>query len=220
MEVEWDHASLMDEKEGFQRIWGAVPEFVWPAVGDRVWVSGRWIFDCGHPSSSNIPEVQFSTEIHPPRALVAFRLNHVALDSFPTPRVSAPNFPAPQSYLPVTGVPLTLPPDVPNSGPTNVHVTEADIFVSGNGGATNDLCSITANPCAGHTGPILPVNDRNYVFDVYPPGTGYFFHLPNGTLPAGPPVRRFPMLPCSGASWIIPANSPPTRAAATIIPSV
>jgi hypothetical protein len=188
MEVEWDDASLMDEKEGFQRIWGAVPEFVWPAVGDRVWVSGRWIFDCGHPSSSDVPHVQFSTEIHPPRALVAFRLNHPALDSFPTPRVSAPNFPAPQSYLPVTGVPVTLPPDAPNSGPTNVPVTEADIFVSGNGGAANDLCSVTANPCAGHTGPILPVNDRNYVFDVYPPGTGYFFHLPNGTLPAGPPV--------------------------------
>lgn len=188
MEVEWDHASLMDEKEGFQRIWGAVPEFVWPAVGDRVWVSGRWIFDCGHPSSSDIQHVQFSTEIHPPRVLVAFRLNHPALDSFPTPRVSAPNFPAPQSYLPVTGVPVTLPPDAPNSGPTNVPVTEADIFVSGNGGATNDVCSVTANPCAGHTGPILPVNDRNYVFDIYPPGTGYFFHLPNGTLPAGPPV--------------------------------
>src|SRR5258707_4537577 len=27
MEVEWENAALMDEKEGFQRIWGAVPEF-------------------------------------------------------------------------------------------------------------------------------------------------------------------------------------------------
>ena len=51
MEVEWDHASLMDEKEGFQRIWGAVPEFVWPAVGDRVWVSGRWISTAGIPAA-------------------------------------------------------------------------------------------------------------------------------------------------------------------------
>lgn len=188
MEVEWDSASLMDEREGFERIWGAVPEFVWPAVGDRVWVSGRWIFDCGHPGSSDIPHVRFGTEIHPPRALVAFRLNHPALDSFPTPRISAPNFPAPQSYLPVTGQPATPPPGVPNSGPTNVPATEADIFISGNGGAANDLCSITANPCAGHTGPILPVNDRNYVFDIYPPGTDYFFHLDNGTFPVSPPV--------------------------------
>lgn len=197
MEVEWDSASLMDEKEGFQRIWGAVPEFVWPTVGDRVWISGRWIFDCGHPGPNpQIPYVRFSTEIHPPRVLVAFRLNHPALDSFPKPRVSAPNFPAPQSYLPVTGEPVdpaALPSGVPNSGPTNVPLTEADIYVSGNGGATNDLCSIVGNPCPGHTGPIIPVNDRNYVFDVYPPGTCWgpaaFCNPPNnGTLAVHPPV--------------------------------
>jgi len=189
MEVEWDHASLMDEKEGFQRIWGAVPEFVWPAVNDRVWVSGRWIFDCGHPGSFDVDlsHVQFGSEIHPPRALVTFRLNHPALDSFPISRGSAPNFPAPQSYLPVTGVPATP----LGTGPTNVPVTEADIFVTGNGGAANDLCSITAIPCAGHTGRIIPVNDRNYVFDIYPPGTDYLgFAHPrvNGTFGTGPPV--------------------------------
>jgi hypothetical protein len=38
MEVEWDNASYMDESEGFRRTWDAVPEFVWPAVGDRIWV--------------------------------------------------------------------------------------------------------------------------------------------------------------------------------------
>ncbi len=197
MEVEWDSASLMDEKEGFQRIWGAVPEFVWPGVGDRVWVAGRWIFDCGHPGRSDRELVRFSTEIHPPRALVTFRLNHVALDSFPRPRVSAPNFPAPQSYLPVTGQPVTLPPDAPNSGPTNVSVTEADIFVSVNGGAAADICSIVPVPCSnfgGHTGAIIPVNDRNYVFDIYPPGTeygalfGFGDPLINGTIPVGSPV--------------------------------
>jgi hypothetical protein len=36
MEVEWESASLMDEDEGFQRTWGAMPEFVWPGAGDRV----------------------------------------------------------------------------------------------------------------------------------------------------------------------------------------
>jgi hypothetical protein len=189
MEVEWDHASLMDEKEGFQRIWGAVPEFVWPAVNDRVWVSGRWIFDCGHPGSFDVDvsHVQFGSEIHPPRALVTFRLNHPALDSFPFSRGSAPNFPAPQSYLPVTGAPTT-PLD---TGPTNVPVTEADIFVSVNGGAANDLCSITAIPCAGHTGRFIPVNDRNYVFDIYPPGADYLGIVNprvNGTFAVTPPV--------------------------------
>ncbi|MGB9105400.1 MAG: hypothetical protein WCC59_11625, partial [Terriglobales bacterium] len=85
MEVEWESASLMDASEGFNRIWGAIPEFVWPAVYDRVWVAGRWIFDCGHPGvhdfdTNQKADVQYSTEIHPPRALVTFRLNHPALD--------------------------------------------------------------------------------------------------------------------------------------------
>ncbi len=38
------------------------PEF-WPMPGDRVWMMGRWIFDCGHPP--------YRTEFHPPVA-VAF----------------------------------------------------------------------------------------------------------------------------------------------------
>jgi hypothetical protein len=188
MEVEWDNASLMEEHEGRQRTWGAVPEFVWSAVGDRVWLEGRWIFDCGHPGTpaaapNSTDYVKFSTEIHPPRALVTFRLNHTVLDSFPVPRVSAPNFPGRQSFLPVTGEPAILPPDAPNSGPTQVPVTEADIFISGNGGAANDICSIVPASCSefgGHTGAIIPVNDRNYVFDIYPPGTDYLgFTTPN-----------------------------------------
>ncbi len=196
MEVEWENASLMDEGEGFQRIWGAIPEFVWPAVNDRVWVAGRWIFDCGHPNPPAAAPVRtyvkYSTEIHPPRALVTFRLNHPALDSFPVPRTSAPNFPFPQSYLPVTGEPTTVPPGQPNSGPTNVPVTEADVYVSGNGGGANDLCMILAlhgsNCVFGHTFPVIPVNDRNYVFDIYPPGTNYHSLLVNGTFKVTPPV--------------------------------
>jgi hypothetical protein len=196
MEVEWESASLMDEDEGFQRIWGAMPEFVWPGAGDRVWVAGRWIFDCGHPGVPKVAAVRkfvkYSTEIHPPRALVTFRLNHVALDSFPTPRVSAPNFPSPQSFLPVTGVPVTLPPDAFNSGPTNVPVTEADVFVSGNGGGANDLCMILAmagNGCVfGHTNTVIRINNANYVFDIYPPGTDYLHPMSNGTFPVTSPV--------------------------------
>jgi len=191
MEVEWDNASLMDEKEGFQRIWGSVPEFAWPAVGDRVWVQGRWIFDCGHPSSSSRDFVKFSTELHPPHALVTYRLNHPALDSFPRPRVSAPNFPGHQSYLPVTGEPVILPPDAPNTGPTNIPLTEADIYVSGLGGEANDDCSLLGVPCPGNTGPFVPVNDRNYFFDIYPPGTDYLGiarPLVNGTFAVGRPV--------------------------------
>lgn len=189
MEVEWDNASLMDEHEGFQRIWGAVPEFVWPGVGDRVWALGHWIFDCGHPGPSDTRYVRYETEIHPPQALVTYRLYHPALDSFPRDRTSAPSFAGMQSYLPVTGGPQ---PAV-TTFPTEVPLTEADIFVSGNGGGANDLCSLQgASPAysgfgfiippsagyincgpGGHTNPVVPVNDRNYVFDIYPPVTDY-----------------------------------------------
>jgi hypothetical protein len=198
MEVEWENAALMDahDQEGFARDFGAVPEFVWPSVGDRVWVEGRWIFDCGHPGTpdadpDNPQFVKFGSELHPPRALVTFRANRVTLDSFPRPRISEPNFPFPQSRLPVTGDFVILPPDVPNSGPTQVPVTEADMYVSVDAGAAGDLCSIVPVPCSaqgGHTGSFIPVNDHNYMFDVYPPGTDFTQPNPDGTFPVTPPV--------------------------------
>src|SRR5207248_1344841 len=49
MEVEWESKYF--------------PEKFWPEIGDRAWVLGRWVFDCGHPPAK--------TEIHPPQA-VAF----------------------------------------------------------------------------------------------------------------------------------------------------
>jgi len=55
--VEWDSAH--------------VPERYWPIAGDRVWVLGRWVFDCGHPPSK--------TEIHPPHAVAFTRFEPVFL---------------------------------------------------------------------------------------------------------------------------------------------
>ncbi len=198
MEVEWENGSLMNEGEGSQRLWGALPEFVWPGVGDRVWVEGRWVFDCGHtrvpPAAPATMYVKYATEIHPPRALATFRLNHPALQNVRLGQASPGQLTSafPASWLPVTGAPATLPPDVPNTGPTNVPVTEADIFVSGNGGGANDLCMILAlngSDCVfGHTNPVIPVNNFNYVFDIYPPGTDYTHRLPNGTFRVTPPV--------------------------------
>jgi hypothetical protein len=278
VEVEDESASLM----GDNRTWGAQPEFVWPSVRDRVWMSGRWVFDCGHPGSaptvvydanndgrytpddtpadfvvagsepSNgielVPEpklkfvdngdnvwfpgetlifdtnddgvydagdgvaqgitppvgtplhtdpllkrtdvsydvsdpayAQFSTEIHPPRGFVTFR-------DHPGAGVAG------DSWLPITGT------------HTNVPVTEADMFFSGNGGGANDRCSLIdrhikavrgvltdgllgIDDCA-HTGPVIPINDRNYVFDVYPPGTNYDTsgHDPSTAWPVTPPT--------------------------------
>jgi hypothetical protein len=54
MECEWDTAFL--------------PRWAWPQDGDRVWIVGRWIYDCGHPDNN-----LHKSEIHPPKAVASFR---------------------------------------------------------------------------------------------------------------------------------------------------
>ena len=63
MEMEW-------ETEFF-------PPAFFPALGDRVWMMGRWVFDCGHPP--------YATEFHPPKAVA---LNWVTLPGYGTIRTS------------------------------------------------------------------------------------------------------------------------------------
>ncbi len=54
MECEWDSA--------FVPLWSR------PMPGDRVQITGRWIYDCGHPIRS-----KHRSEIHPPKAVISFR---------------------------------------------------------------------------------------------------------------------------------------------------
>jgi hypothetical protein len=205
MEVEWENASDMHVNDDNDLKWGALPQFAWPAFGDRVWTEGRWIFDCGHTGVEGIPNnnlipnltdyVKFETEIHPPRALVTFRLNHPAV----TDSNSQSN--APASWLPVTGSPNSSYGLV--DGPTAVPVTEADIFVSGNGGGANDICNLVPDDCSnwgGHSGPWIAVNDKNYVFDVYPPITDYATLDPTGS---GKTFKVTPPAPDASLQWRI-----------------
>ena len=88
-------------------------------------------------------------------------------------------------------------PNMPITGLTGIPVVEADIFVSGNGGGANDLCNhlfrnistdLDSNPCF-HSGPVLPVNETNYVFDIYPPGTDYTQTEATGVFRINAPTR-------------------------------
>jgi hypothetical protein len=54
LECEWDTTFL--------------PPWAWGQRGQRIWVLGRWIYDCGHPTSAG-----YRTEIHPPKAVATFR---------------------------------------------------------------------------------------------------------------------------------------------------
>jgi hypothetical protein len=64
MEMEWDSKFI--------------PIEFWPVPGDRVWMMGRWVFDCGHPP--------YHTEIHPPIAVAFTRQEPTTFpgDSKPT----------------------------------------------------------------------------------------------------------------------------------------
>ncbi|HWC96333.1 MAG TPA: hypothetical protein VG456_06285, partial [Candidatus Sulfopaludibacter sp.] len=196
MEVEWENGSggieVVNDNivQGEDLTWGGIPQFAWASAGDRVWVAGRWIFDCGHPGSGDPEQVAYSTEIHPPRVMVVFRLNHrVSLLQTGLESDIATGETAPSTWLPVTG------------GATPLPVTEADILVSGNGGGANDTCNLInrhINIVTGHiddctsTPPVIPVNDRNYVFDIYPPGTNFAEDAKqaNGNFPVVPPASN------------------------------
>ena len=74
LEVEWEIGTLPGEtgKNAPERFF---PKWAWPNVGDRVWVNGNWIFDCGHPEAFPPPfgAAHYRTEIHPPRAIASMR---------------------------------------------------------------------------------------------------------------------------------------------------
>lgn len=61
LEVEWELATPMWK--------GGLPDWAWPAQGDRVYVVGNFIRDCGHGEFSG----GYRTEIHPPQLLVTYR---------------------------------------------------------------------------------------------------------------------------------------------------
>ena len=59
MEMEWEIGTQNDGRDD------RFPKEFWPSVGDRVWMEGRYIFDCGHPDTGP------RSELHPATA-VAF----------------------------------------------------------------------------------------------------------------------------------------------------
>ncbi len=70
IEVEWEIGTFPDETGSDPE--RTFPKWAWPSLGDRVWVNGPWILDCGH--GTDIGGVQhYRTEIHPIRAIASMR---------------------------------------------------------------------------------------------------------------------------------------------------
>jgi hypothetical protein len=78
MEIEWE-TGIGPHKEthgdGTQGANGGpiFPKWVWPSVGDRVWLNGAWIYDLGHPIPIGLEKFAYRSEIHPPRAIAVMR---------------------------------------------------------------------------------------------------------------------------------------------------
>ena len=70
MEIEWEEAFF--------------PAAFRPAVGDRAWMLGRWVFDCGHSP--------YLTEIHPPKAVAHTRFAPTILPGDSAPSLTNKTF--------------------------------------------------------------------------------------------------------------------------------
>jgi hypothetical protein len=67
MEMEWEIGTKNDGSDD------RFPKEFWPSEGDRVWMIGRYIFDCGHPPPR--------TELHPANAVAFTHFEPIRIQS-------------------------------------------------------------------------------------------------------------------------------------------
>jgi hypothetical protein len=151
---------------------GSYPAWAWAGEGDRIVALGRWIFDCGHPDP--IPGRKAGTNI--PCLTVADQ------------PAGVPCIGAVFSYRSEMHPPQAV--AVVRSGKAAqlgegraVPVTQADVFVSPDGGGAGDACVVTHKtslnallgaPCFPLAAPLAlipvsgvsPLNSRDFSFDV------------------------------------------------------
>lgn len=140
--VEWETGIRPHETSGD----GASPTFpkwMWPSDGDRVWVEGNWIFDCGHPGNNGL----YKTEIHPPRAMAVMREQ-----AGPLPGTGVTPVPITRTDLYISGNGGFTPNQL-NCGP---HITLGD---------HGSTCGQSPPP-ADDSYKTTPINDTDYTFDV------------------------------------------------------
>jgi hypothetical protein len=90
LEVEWEIGIFQLETHGDGHVGkngGPIfPKWAWPNPGDRVWVMGNHIYDCGHPI--NVAGVgRYKSEIHPAIAIASMRDQVMTLPGTGTTRV-------------------------------------------------------------------------------------------------------------------------------------
>ncbi len=141
--VEWETGIRPWEKTGD----GAnpiFPKWAWPSSGDRVWVDGNWIHDCGHPDEASD---LYNTEIHPARAIASMRDRAAAL-----PGTGLTPVPVTLTDLYISGNGGFTPNQL-NCGP--------DIIIGPYGSTCGE-----ETPPADESYKTTPINDTDFSFDV------------------------------------------------------
>ncbi len=140
IETEWEIGTFPNEhaKNSPERF---MPKWTWPSIGDRVWIEGNWIFDCGHPKLIG-GKKHYRTEIHPPRAIATMHQQ--------VRRMAAAN-----AFVPVTA--------------TNLYIHGRGGYITDtlNCGAKL-IVSSNPNSCPTKT---TPINDRYEFDILAPPRT-------------------------------------------------
>lgn len=141
--VEWETGIRPFETHG-DGATPTAPKWAWPSDGDRVWVDGNWIFDCGHPDEDT---GLYKTEIHPPRAMASMREQ-----AGPLPGTGLTAVPITMTDLYISGRGGFTPNQL-NCGP---HITLGDH------GSTCGQDPPPANDAYKTT----PINDTDFTFNV------------------------------------------------------
>jgi len=152
---------------------GSYPAWAWAGEGDRIVALGRWIFDCGHPDP--IPGHKLGTSIpcltdadQPAGVPCIGAIFNYRSEMHPPQAVAVIR----------SGKAAKLDP-----GGRAVPVTQADVFVSPDGGGAGDACIVTHKttlnailgaPCFPLSAPLAlipvggtaPLNSRDFSFDV------------------------------------------------------
>lgn len=215
--IEWENGldAIIDQTGDGKKTF---PRWAWPSDGDRIWIDGNWVYDCGHPVGDNPPI--FHAEIHPPRAIATMRDQAAPLPGTGT-----------------TPVPVTL---------TDVYITgrggyAPQILNCGLNiilGDYGDSCGQSTPPPDFDAKKYTPINDTNFNFKVClpprPANTVFSSRVdlgPDNTVSIDPNIRLVTATaPCVGPSdpflgprydqnWMLDVtinlNGTPTPATAT-----
>src|SRR5438093_6276703 len=156
--IEWETGIEPGAKKG-DGAHPIFPKWIWPSDGDRAWVEGNWVYDCGHEEDD-----LYHTEIHPPRAVAIMRDQAAPLDGTGS-----------------TPVPVTLT-DVYIHERGGYAVQQLNCGLDIINGPFGDTCGLPAPPAAESykTSPI----DVDFTFDVClpprPPNSAFSSRIDEG----------------------------------------